>query len=204
MSRTFFLVEDHSLMKKGIEAYLCESGEWQCAGTARNASCTLDAMRSLASEDSLPDIAIVDVSLGKDNGLDLIKTLHKEFPALPLLVYSMHSSSSVVNTAFENGALGFLSKAEGEEKLKAAIETVSKGSRYIPEALVSPLIEYGTIVQSLTSREKEVLHLVLEGFSNDKIAKTMGIQKRAVENYVSRLYDKAGLHTRDELCKKFS
>ena len=204
MKKSFFLVEDHSLMRQGITTYLAAHSDFVCAGCASGAEEFLSAMETEDSE-RLCDVLVTDLNLagGLDAGLSLIRTCKARFPKVKIVVYSMHAASSVVSAAMSAGADGYVSKISDDAELLAALSAVLSGKTYIEPQIAAELVAYERSLSVFTRRETDILRLILQGKPNAEIAQSLGIQKRAVENYISRMYDKTGCQNRAELSERW-
>ena len=204
MNKTFFVVEDHSLMRQGITGFLSEHSDFECIGYSSNARDFFDAMRS-QGEGGLPSVLITDLNIegSVENGLSLIKNCRSAFPSVRIVVYSMHSAGSIVSGALEAGCDGFVSKMSDEAELKNALENAVLGKRYVDPEIAPNLVTFEKTLSQFTQRENEILRLILQNKSNVQIAEELGINKRTVENCISRIYNKTGFSTHKELIASF-
>ena len=204
MAKSFFLVEDHSLMRQGIVTYLAKNSEFTCAGVAGSPQEFLVAM-SQGGTSCLPDVLIPDLNLegSMNDGIQLIQTCRRKFPSLKIVVYAMYAAASVVSTAMNSGADAYISKLSNEEELVIALKRVCKGKSYIDSAISSQMVDYERKLSIFTRRELEILNFILMGNSNSVISETLDISKRSVENYIGRIYDKTGFSSKDELIAHF-
>lgn len=202
-NKTFFIVDDHTLMRQGIVTYLKKSNVWTCVGQANSLGEAHTLFVSLEASNNLPAVVIEDLNLGTEDGLDFIKELHTSHPEIKSLVYSMYTSSGVVQRCLSAGASGYISKSAPESEFAVALDTVFSGQQYIEQRLLVPLLSLKDALTSLTKREREVLELTISGFSNQDISNKLNIDKRAVENYLSRVYSKTGCKDHTELCSQF-
>lgn len=202
--KTFFIVDDHALLKRGVSELVEKSGKWKCSGSASSFDEAVSKLKTMQSPELFPNVIIVDVNIeGEKNGFALVKEILNFQKDAKCLVYSMYTSAGIIAQSFECGATGFISKSASEKEFLFALLTVADGSRYIEQSLVSSFIAYGNILASLTKRERQVLDLTLQNKSNDEIAESLGIQKRAIENYISRIYTKVGCKSHLELENMF-
>lgn len=204
MEKTFFIVEDHSLMRHGITSWITENSDWKCAGMAQNKEEAIKKITKLPlvqKKNCL--IVIVDITLDAGeydySGLELIKELSKSFPFIKTICFSMHKNPGFIQMALDNGAVGFISKTASEEELLKCMDIVNSGNEFIEDNLNQSMKVYEQAISSLTKREKLVVELIIKHKTNDEIAAFMNIQKRAVESYTSRIYDKTGCKNRAEL-----
>ncbi len=199
----FFVVEDHTLTNRGIRELIGQRSRFTCVGFAFSKSECLEKLKELEEESKLPDIIILDLFLGEESGLDILRQIKEKLPSIKIIVYSMYAKPGIVSLALEGGAEGFVLKSAPEKELFAAIETVIAGQTYVQQTLVSPLFTYRTIFDGLTRQEQVVFKKLIERKTRPQIAKEMNIVERSLENYLSRIYMKTGCKNHEELIKKF-
>ena len=200
---TFFVVEDPTLTNRGIRELLCERSKYSCIGYAFSKSECLEKLNDLSKESKLPDIIILDLFLGDENGLDILREVKAMLSSIKVIVYSMYAKPGIVSLALEGGADGFVLKSAPESELFAAIETVLGGETYVQQTLVSPLFTYRTIFDGLTRQEQVVFKKLIERKSRSQIAKEMNIVERSVDNYFTRIYEKTGCKNVQEIIEKY-
>lgn len=193
------LVDDHPAVRQGLALLFTQAGHTISAEAESRTE-------SLALLDaSHADIAIVDLSLGDESGLDLMADLRER--GIPVLTYSMHENFEAIERAFGAGANGYVSKREKSEVLLEAAQEILKGRRFIsPRAAQSlaasvlpPQESLGEIC--LSERESQIMHMLGQGDSNAEIAESLAISVRTVESYCSRIIDKLGADGMKELRK---
>ncbi len=135
--------------------------------------------------------------------MDFIKKIKTVYPELKIIVYSMFFAAGMVQNAIQNGACGYVSKNAPFQELLDCMEKALTGEVFIQEEIKPNLIKYNKFTDALTRREKEVMDLLLRRLSNDEIANQLGIKKRAVENYISLIYEKTGVNDRNELIERY-
>jgi DNA-binding NarL/FixJ family response regulator len=140
------------------------------------------------------------------NGLDLIKQALKDLPRLRIVVLSMQSADSYVVEALNLGASGYVLKETGPSEIIQAIKTVVAGNRYLSPKLERRVLDLSSgkkrIVDpydSLTAREREILHLIIEGNTNAQIASRLVLSPRTVELHRSRVMKKLDLHNQTDI-----
>ena len=202
MAVTFFIVEDHALMSTGIRQFLEKDGEFACAGGAETLIGAECALRVLSEQDALPDIVLLDLFLGEESSLPLLRASFGG-KSLKFLVYSMFSSPGIVDRALSLGASGFVSKSAPTAELVTALKAVAAGGSYIQQSLGVGLYTWRDATASLTKKEKSVLNLLLERKTVEEISASLGLNRRTVENYQSRIYSKTGISGREELLSQF-
>jgi DNA-binding NarL/FixJ family response regulator len=191
-----FLIDDHPAVRQGLKLLLYRESHVLC-GEADSKAGTFE--RIVASS---ADIAILDLSLGTENGLDLISELRKL--GIAVLIYSMHEDAATIEQAFAAGADGYVSKREVADVVYAAVADLLAGKRF-----VSPLAAQSLACRALTApphreamlseREQQILVLLGQGEANTDIAAAFGISVRTVETYFSRIISKLNLPGMKEL-----
>ena len=189
------IVDDHKMFRDGI-AYILNSTEgYQVIWTADCRKDTLDKLKT-----NFPDILLVDISLGDENGIDLTEEIIKIYKDISILGLSMHHEEEYIVKMLEKGAKGYLLKDSGVEELKKALQKLTAGEYYYNETVMKTLIQR---VQSpptakketkedlkLTEREIEIIKLVAEEFSNQEISEKLFISPRTVESHKRNMISK--------------
>jgi DNA-binding NarL/FixJ family response regulator len=195
--RRILIVDDHPAMRQGLALLLSRRG-FHVAGEAERKQ---EALELAISE--RPDLAVVDLSLKSESGIDLITELRDI--GVPSLVYSMHEEPHYIKRAFAAGARGYATKGEVSRVLAEAIDKVIAGERYVsPQAaqafadktLFSP--GNGQIKQ-LSPQEEAVLHMLGKGEDTARIAAKLNVNVRTVHSYYNRINVKLGLSGMKEL-----
>ena len=191
------LVDDHPIVRKGISSCLARHDHLVIVGEAADG---LEAVTR--AKELLPDIMLLDIDMPKMSGLAVAEVLRKELPQIKVLILSMHQRPEYLLRILESGARGYVLKEALPEELVKAIETVTAGECYFsPEIACLALIQ---VVQGngarpgaaeLTSREKEVLILVAQGFSNKEIANNLNLSVRTVETHRERIMRTLAIHS---------
>jgi len=134
-------------------------------------------------EMSQPDVLLLDLSLPDGDGLDAIESLTICCPTMSILVVSMHSEPEFAQEAVRRGACGFVAKADSAGVLVEAIRRAAAG-------------ETQSIDHALSPRERQILHLIADGWTNERIAGFLDVQTKTVSGHCQRIMDKLGIHTR--------
>jgi DNA-binding NarL/FixJ family response regulator len=186
------LVDDHPAVREGLALLLARENITVCAEAADCSEALLSAEQAAA------DVALVDLSLGPESGLDLIADL--EARGMSVLVYSMHEDGEHVLRALAAGARGYVTKGEMHRVLTDAIREVAAGREYLgPRAaasLAAQLARAGrrrAALREPSEREREVYRLLGEGATTSEIAAAMKVSIRTVESYCARLMEKLGM-----------
>lgn len=229
MTKTFYIIDDHEMLRLGTCDWLANNSDWKCVGEAGTHEKAFADFARMASENGtscdspagandnantrtkadtyagLPSILISDLNFyGENTGFDFISEVHALYPDVKIIVYSMFFAAGIVQSAVRCGASGYVSKNASSAELLNCMEKVLTGEVFIQEELKTSLIKYNSFTDALTRREKEVMELLIRRCSNDDIANKLNIKKRAVENYISAIYEKTGVNDRNELVEKYS
>ena len=206
MKRKVLLVEDHPVVRHGLRAVIDDEADLLVCGEAGSNAEGLAQIRKLR-----PDVAVIDITLGGDNGLDLIKDAHEAFPEMPLLALSMHDEAVYGERALRAGARGYIMKKEAMDKLLTAIRRVLGGEMYVSDAmaarLVSKLINPAAArsaqpsVELLSEREFQVFRLIADGVGPSEIAQRLSLSVKTVETHREHIKDKLGLKSGAELTR---
>ncbi|MCL2070584.1 MAG: response regulator transcription factor [Treponema sp.] len=201
------LIDDHPLAVKGIGTWLegstvsegSDSARFSIVGAAGNLA---EARMLLEKCEPLPEIIILDLSLGTEDGLEFIPML-KEICAKRnadtgpgILVCSMHEDPFLVKRALDAGVKGFVSKSADAGEIIAAIDAILAGKNYIDDKY---RIKSPDRWPNLTPRENEIVSLIRRSMDNQQIARRLGLSIRTVENHLVRIYSKTGVSSRREL-----
>lgn len=203
MKHSFFVIEDHTLTNLGIRQILQNATDLACAGFASTEVEAFEKLSELDMKSSLPEVLVLDLFLGEDSGVDILREVKRHFPSVNVVVYSMYANPGIVNLVLESGAKGFVSKAASESELVAAVKEICAGKTYVQKSLLEPLHTYGSVFASLMKAEQAVLNKVIERKEVPLIAEELGIEARAVTSYISRICAKTGCRNAEELIAQF-
>lgn len=200
-----FLVDDHPLVREWLAGIIALEGDLEICGQAEDAAAALAAI-SLAR----PDVVVVDLTLPRGSGLELIKDLRAGSAALPLLVLTTHEEVSVAERAFRAGANGYVVKRESGPNIVEAIRAVLAGKFHASQALAGQLAEKmlggarpGAGPEELLSdREREVFLLRGQGRGAKEIAEFLRVSVKTVGSYEARIKEKLGLESAGELLRE--
>src|ERR1700758_5552769 len=197
--RSILLVDDHPIFRYGLEAFLKKyQPEFVCSH-ADNVGAALESLR-----DSPPDIAIVDVSLGGANGIELVTQMKAETPHLAVIVFSMHDEPQYVLRAFKAGAQAYVIKTDPPRELFDAITSAVSGNIFLSVRLrqnpIFRVLHAGdSMMGQLTDREAEVLLLIGRGNSTVSIAKNLGLSVKTAETHQAHIKEKLGFSNGKEM-----
>ncbi|MEK6373304.1 MAG: response regulator transcription factor [Acidobacteriota bacterium] len=195
-----FIADDHNVVRRGLQQIIAGQPGWQLAAEASAADDVLPLLRAAPF-----DVLILDISLGGRSGIDLLGHIRAEFPALPVLMLSMHAEEQYAVRCLRAGASGYLQKDSAAEEIVAAIERVRAGRRYVSSALAGDIAAHvaGTAPsqphEQLSDREFEVFRLIARGVSATAIAETLHLSVKTVSTYRSRILLKTGFHSNADI-----
>ncbi len=196
------VVDDHPLVLDGIQARLEDEANIQVVATATNGE---EAMESAAAHK--PDVMLMDVSMPVMNGFEATRTLRQRFPAVGILILSMHDNREYILRLIQSGAQGYILKDVSAEEMVKAIETVHQGGTYFSagasQTLFSRFDEPAPAPSAgvLSKREAMILKLLAEGHSNKEIARALDISVRTVETHRQNIKSKLNIQTAAGLVK---
>lgn len=205
MSISVFLADDHAVVRDGLYALLNVEPDINVIGVAEDGR---DAAKQVAQ--LCPDVVIMDIAMPVLNGIEATAEIRVVCPAARVVILSMHSTTEHMIRAFQAGACGYLLKESAGSELIEAIHMVQDGHRYLSPEIADRLIDQfieqpETVVESrlmrLSTREREVLQLAVEGQSNAEIAESLSLSIKTVGTYRSRLMDKLDIHDLPGLVK---
>ena len=199
----FIMTEDHNLVRQGVSKIIEEKSDFVCLGTFASVDETKTFLADYCKADYQPLICIVDINLGDEDGLSLIRFIHEKYRNIFCICYSMFKGAGIVEQAVSAGAVGYVSKNADLEVLLQAMQKADKGTFFMEDSLTSDYVIYTNLFQSLTKREKELTGLFFQNKNEEEIAGLMGITTRAVDNYMTRILSKLGVLTKKELKQKF-
>jgi DNA-binding NarL/FixJ family response regulator len=206
MTTHIFLADDHPIVRQGIKSLLESEANFEIVGEADNG---LQALREI--ELLKPDVAILDIMMPDLSGLEITSIIKKRSLPVRVIIMSMYSDEAYVKAAFKSGAYGYIIKQSPPATLLQAVTQVAQGVRYLCPPLTERVIQaYVQKIESeesnnedeydqLTSRERELFHLVAQGIGNAEIAQKLNISSRTVEVHRSNMMKKLGLTTQYDL-----
>ena len=203
--RRVLLVDDHPIVRRGLRALLDAEPDFTVVGEAATGLEVADLVERLK-----PDILVVDFVMPGLNAPDIVRRTLRVSPRTRALVLSMHANPAYVVEAMQSGAAGYVLKGSSAAELVRAIHAVSEGARHLSPPLSEEMISAYTqravptgldLYQTLTQREREVLHLAAEGQTSAQIGARLNISPRTVEVYRANLMAKTGARSMSELMR---
>lgn len=200
------LADDHVLFRKGVKSILEKDRGIEIVGESDDGLKLLDLLKKVE-----PDMVILDVSMPQLRGLEAAQEIKKISPNMKILILSMHRDRGYIHSAIAAGVEGYLLKEDADTELFAAIEKIRRDGHYLSPLLCEQLA-YGLFQsrnqsegpareEPLSTREREVVKLVAEGFSNREIADLLSISVRTVENHRANIMKKLNAKNTADLTK---
>ncbi|MDR3284397.1 MAG: response regulator transcription factor [Treponema sp.] len=200
------IVDDHPLFSKGLASLIASHPGYEIAGEAKNSAEALKLFR-----ERQPNLAIVDLNLGDENGMDLITGIRDRYPDMVILVLSMHDERYYSERVLRLGASGYIMKNEAGTKVLDAIKTVMSGKIYLSEAEQERLSEalagepgkndkdrYAS-VQKLSDRQLEIFTLIGKGLGTVEIATKLDLSTKTIDTHKEHIKLKLHCNTSQEL-----
>ncbi len=200
------IVDDHPILRMGMTELLNQEEDFSVCGTAKDIPSARKVLK-----DMTPDMAIIDISLAGENGLDLVKEITGSKENLPVLVLSMHDESVWAERAIRAGARGYIMKKEASETIIAAIRNILDGKIHVSEAILAQLLDkfhvkpdsqYAPTEELLTDRELEVFRLIGAGLATREIASRMNLDIKTIGTYRDRIKQKLLIKSAAELTRR--
>jgi DNA-binding NarL/FixJ family response regulator len=190
------LVDDHALLRAGLRSTLEGESDIAVVGEADSAEQAAVMARQLQ-----PDLILLDLLLPRRSGYDAIPELRDVVPNTKILVVSSQAAPSSVRRALSAGAVGYLPKRSSARDLVTAIRLVAEGAGYVDPDLGARLVtpNGSPALEPLSERERDIVHLLALGYTNQEIGKKLFISVRTVDTHRAHIMRKLGLETRAEL-----
>lgn len=200
------LADDHAILRAGLRALLNAEPDMEVVGEASDGR---EAV--LKAQELNPDIALVDITMPALSGLEATRQIKKRCPDTRVLILTMHEDEGYLFQALQAGGSGYILKRVADSQLLDAIRDVHAGSAFLYPSMTRALAEdYLQRVEAgeeqasydgLTDREREVLTMLAEGYTNQEIANMLVLSTKTIETHRAHIMDKLGFHTRAQLVK---
>lgn len=199
------LADDHTILREGIRSILEAEADMEVVGEAEDGHTTLKMVDELR-----PDVVLMDIAMPLLNGLEATRQIKRHHPKVKVLVLSMHENEEYIRQVLACGALGYILKDAAARDLIQAIRAVYQGEAVLSPAITRLVIEdylrWGDLQgqnhgDGLSPREREVLQLIAEGYTNKQIAEILCIAVKTVQAHRTNIMSKLDLHDRSELIK---
>lgn len=194
------IADDHTILRDGVRSLLNVVPNFEVIGEVDNGK---DAI--LSAGQLKPDVLLCDISMPGTNGTEAIQRINSRYPKIKILVLTVHKSEEYVHAALKAGASGYLLKDDTSDELINAINNILAGKIHLSSGICGNVVmgylaDQGNQTRStsavlLTTREREVIKLIAEGYKNKDTAKYLSISLKTVEKHRSNLMKKLDLHS---------
>lgn len=199
------LADDHTILRDGIRSLLEDETDMEVIGEAEDGHMAVKLVKQLD-----PDVVLMDIAMPLLNGLEATRQIKRDNPQSKVLILTMHENEEYIRQLLAVGAMGYILKDAAARELLGAIRAVHRGEAVLSPAITRLVIEdylrWGDLQpendpSGLSPREREVLQLVAEGYTNKQIAEILSISIKTVQTHRANLMNKLDLHDRGELIK---
>lgn len=202
--KKILIVDDHAFVRQGLRDFIEREEDLCICGEAAGRA---EALKLCAGNN--PQLVLIDLSLGGDSGLDLVKDIAAQFPKIKMLVLSMQDEMLYAERVLRVGAAGYVSKSAHPDRLIEAVRCVLDGGVYASEAVKQKIMQTvrhvetgGDPVGRLSDRELAVFEMIGKGQGTADIAENMHLSVKTVETYRARIKTKLGVHGATELVQR--
>ncbi|MBI5583677.1 MAG: response regulator transcription factor [Deltaproteobacteria bacterium] len=202
--KKLLIVDDHTILREGLKALLLTSTDLEIVGEADDGRKAVHLAETLS-----PDLILMDLSMPRMDGMEAVREIKKKWPDIKVLALTVHKTEEYVLMTLQAGVDGYLLKDATHQEMMTAVRSVLVGKRYLSPGISEKVIEgylngkqtvkTRSSWDSLTSREREVLKLIGEGYKNKGIADQLNISPKTVEKHRANLMEKLNLHNTSEL-----
>jgi DNA-binding NarL/FixJ family response regulator len=182
------VVDDHHIVRQGLEQLLATAGDIEVVGTATNGLEAVEAVALLK-----PDVVLMDLSMPELDGVEATRQIAARYPSSRVLVLTSFSEQSRILEAISAGADGYLLKHSEPDEITAAVRSVHAGDAPLDPKAARAVLDAGRMLRetvALSEREREVLLLVREGLANKQIARRLGITERTVKAHLTKIFQR--------------
>jgi len=189
---SILIAEDHLIARVGVKTILDAQPDMQVIAEASNGAQAVDLHRQ-----HRPDITLMDMRMPGTSGLDAMSAIHREFPDARMVALSTYGGDEDIRRALQAGAQAYLTKDVLHDELIQAIHAVYEGGTYLTTAVAAALDNRSGAAE-LSTREMQVLSLIVKGNGNKQIAYVLGIAEHTVKNHVKSILSKLGVQDRTQ------
>lgn len=196
MKTKILLVDDHEMIRDAIKFYFKNDPDYEIVEEAENG---IEALKILESKPI--DILLTDINMPQMNGIELMEMVKEKHKDIKVLVLSMVNEANYINKMIALGASGYVLKNTSKNEMREALDKIIKGEDYYAEEVYKTIVnsiarkapkQRLTVEASLSDREKEILLLIVNEYSNQEIADKLFISTRTVESHKRNLLEKTG------------
>lgn len=198
------LADDHAVVREGLKRLIDAELDMTVIGEAADGTEALELAAKIC-----PDIAVVDVSMGRVSGAEVTRRLRVTCPAIRVLALTVHEDTSYLRELLDAGAVGYVLKRAAAAELIRAIRAVASGGVYVDPRIAGKIVNTFSSSKAasrpataeLSDRETAVLRLIAQGYTNKEIAHQLGLSVKTVETYKARSMEKLGLRSRVDIVR---
>jgi len=198
MAIRVLIADDHAVFRDGLRLLLEAQNDITVVGEAANGRLSVQQAERLH-----PDVVVMDIAMPDLNGIEATEQIRKTYPSTQVVILSMHATTEHIFQALRSGAKGYLLKESAGMEVVNAVRAVYAGRKYLSQQIAETVVDNYILqrqgkpdrspLEHLSSREREILQLVVEGKTSAEIAKVLFISPKTVETYRSRLMEKLGI-----------
>jgi DNA-binding NarL/FixJ family response regulator len=198
-----FVVDDHTVVRRGLQAYLETVDDMEVIGEAAEGREALDGIAALVAAGRPPDVVLMDLLMPGMDGVTATGAITQRYPEMEVVAMTSFAEADKVQGALRAGAAGYLLKDAEADEVTTAIRAARRGEVHLDPAIAKQLTRSlvaskPQTVTALTDREREILVLVAQGLSNQQIADALVISERTARTHVSNILSKLGLASRTQ------
>lgn len=198
------IVEDNRTLREGFEILINHSGDMKCICTC---STVADALKNIPK--AKPDVVLMDIQLPDGTGIECTASIKEQLPNVQVVVVTVYEDSDRIFRALQAGACGYLLKRADPERIVQAVREANRGDVPMTPEIARKVIgqfqakaQTSSDVETLTSRENEVLRHVMHGMTNKEIAEHMCVATATIKFHLQHIYEKLHVHSRTEAALK--
>jgi DNA-binding NarL/FixJ family response regulator len=198
-----FIVDDHAVVREGLDKLISQESDLSVCGSAEDGYTLMKAL-----ETCTPDVIVVDLSLEKSSGLDVIKNVKCFYPDISMIVLSMHDEQIFAERAIRAGASGYVMKCEKPKELINSIRKVANGKLHFSENMTTLLLHKAIntkesdnreLIETLSDREFQVFQLIGKGVSTKEIADILNLSSKTIDSFREKIKHKLNFTNSSEL-----
>jgi two-component system response regulator NreC len=199
------IVDDHTILRQGIRSLLEDEPDIEVVGEAEDGHSAV----KLASQLN-PDVIVMDIAMPRLNGLEATRQIRRNNSSIKILILTMHENEEYIRQVLAAGAMGYILKDAASSELLAAIRSIQSGEAVLSPAItrlvIADYLRWGDLkpeksIDGLSNREREILQLIAEGYTNKQIAEILCLSIKTIQAHRLNLMKKLNLHNRGELIK---
>jgi len=199
--KRILLIEDYELVRKTYKEIINSTENFKVVGDFESCELAIPKLEELA-----PDVVFMDINLPGMNGIDGIKIIRKQFPEIAIIVVTVNEESNYVFEALCAGAVGYITKVSGKQKIIEALEQLNLGGAPMSVKIARMVVEsfQEKKLNELSDRENEVLTLLTKGKSYASIGEDLNVSVNTIKTHVRNIYEKLHVTSKNEVIKIYN